>query len=187
MRGGPNGRILGPTITPFPEEQTISEVHKRAVPAPEELTALVLETLDDNKAEEIVILPLEGKTDIARQMILASGRSARHVGALADHLEARLRDVGVRPSIEGFPSCDWVLLDTGDIIVHLFRPEVRTYYNLEKMWGPAIAHLATARDGEAETGAEDTPHPTGRADYDPTGGGAGFDPVLEPENPADLG
>ncbi|MBE1237195.1 ribosome silencing factor [Phaeovibrio sulfidiphilus] len=142
------------------------------------MTALVLETLDDNKAEEIVILPLEGKTDIARQMIVASGRSARHVGALADHLESRLRDVGVRPTIEGFPSCDWVLLDTGDIIVHLFRPEVRTYYNLEKMWGPAIAHLAAHRDGETGTGAGDAPEASARAD---------FDPVREPGNTADVG
>lgn len=83
-------------------------------------------------------------------MIVASGRSSRHVGALADYVQERLRQNGIRSTIEGVPACDWVLLDAGDIIVHLFRPEVRTYYNLEKMWGPAVAIGPTSPDPKPE-------------------------------------
>ncbi|MBB4266623.1 ribosome-associated protein [Roseospira visakhapatnamensis] len=68
-------------------------------------------------------------------MVIASGQSARHVGALADHLVEALKGVGLRPSVEGAAQCDWVLIDAGDVVVHLFRPEVRAFYNLEKMWG----------------------------------------------------
>jgi len=68
-------------------------------------------------------------------MVIASGQSARHVGALADHLTEALKGAGLRPQVEGAPQCDWVLIDAGDVVVHLFRPEVRAFYNLEKMWG----------------------------------------------------
>jgi ribosome-associated protein len=99
------------------------------------LLKLVLDCLDDAKAEDVVSIDLKGKTSIGDHMVVASGRSQRHVGAVADQLVKRLKSEGHgRARIEGAPHCDWVLIDTGDIIVHIFRPEVREFYNLEKMW-----------------------------------------------------
>jgi len=96
---------------------------------------LILESLDDMKAEEIVEIDLRGKSAIADVMIIATGRVARHVGAIADRLLKDLKNNGHgSPRVEGIPVCDWVLIDAGDVIVHLFRPEVRAFYNLEKMW-----------------------------------------------------
>jgi len=95
----------------------------------------VLASLDDSKAEDIVTLDIADKSSLADLMIVASGRSHRHVGALADRLLHDLAEIGVRENrIEGLPHCDWVLIDLGDVLVHLFRPEVRGFYNLEKMW-----------------------------------------------------
>lgn len=91
--------------------------------------------LDEAKAEKIVTIDLEGKSTMGDYMAIASGRSDRHVGAIADQVQRKLKEngvVGVR--VEGLEACDWVLIDTGDIIVHIFRPEVRDFYNLEKMW-----------------------------------------------------
>jgi ribosome-associated protein len=102
------------------------------------LVTLIERTLDDGKAEDIVTVDLVGKSNFADCMIIASGRSARQVGALADQIAQALKQAGLRaPSIEGQEHGDWVLIDAGDVIVHLFRPEVRLYYNLEKMWGAA--------------------------------------------------
>ncbi len=99
------------------------------------LLETVLASLDDSKAEEIVKIDLEGKTVIGDFMVIASGRSERHVGAIADKLVKRLKDIGVgNVPVEGVPKCDWVLIDAGEVIVHLFQPEVREFYNLEKMW-----------------------------------------------------
>ena len=99
------------------------------------LADAVLASLEDDKAEDILVLDLEGKSTIADQMIIASGRSARHVSALADHLQRKIKDLGgKRARIEGLPNADWVLIDTGDLIVHLFRPEVREFYDLERIW-----------------------------------------------------
>ncbi len=99
------------------------------------ILAVILEQLDDDKAEEVVTIDLCGKTDIADAMVVASGRSARHVGAMADKVVRRLKDQGVRRArMEGAPACDWVLIDADDVIVHLFRPEVRQFYNLERIW-----------------------------------------------------
>jgi ribosome-associated protein len=96
----------------------------------------ILSALEDLKAEEITVIDLAGKTSIADLMIIASGRSTTQVSALADRAVRALKDVGAgTPAVEGVPACDWVLIDAGDIIVHLFRPEVRLFYNLEKMWG----------------------------------------------------
>ncbi len=95
----------------------------------------ILEWLEAAKAEEVVSINLAGKSSVGDFMVIASGRSARHVGAIADQLRRKLKDAGqgtVR--VEGTENCDWVLLDTGDIIIHVFRPEVREFYNLEKMW-----------------------------------------------------
>ena len=93
-------------------------------------------SLDDDQADAIVVIPLAGKSTMADFMVIASGRSTRHVGALAQNLQERLKAAAV-PGVEaeGFAQCDWVLLDAGDVIVHVFRPEVRAFYNLEKMWG----------------------------------------------------
>ncbi len=114
---------------------------------PGSLHALVLQSLDDDQAQDIVSIPLEGKTAIADHMVIASGRSTRQVTALAQKLAERIKHAGFGPPrIEGLPAADWVLVDAGDVIVHLFRPEVRSFYNLERMWAfgdaPAAAGAA---------------------------------------------
>ena len=102
------------------------------------LVKQIVHWLDEAKAEEIVTIDLAGKTSIGDFMIVATGRSDRHVGAIADKIKEKIREAGHgRPRAEGQETCDWVLIDTGDIIVHLFRPEVREFYNLEKMWSGA--------------------------------------------------
>ena len=96
---------------------------------------VIIECLDDAKAEEIIAVDITGKSSLADHMVVASGRSQRHVGAVADQMVTALRDAGYgKPRIEGLPHCDWVLVDAGDVIVHIFRPEVREFYNIEKMW-----------------------------------------------------
>jgi ribosome-associated protein len=106
-------------------------------PDAEETLHVILACLDDAKAEDITTIDLRGKTSIGDYMVIATGRSNRHVGALADHVLEDLQRVGVPgPRVEGMPHCDWVLIDAGDVIVHVFRPEVRAFYNLEKMWAP---------------------------------------------------
>lgn len=93
-------------------------------------------SLEDSKAESIVAIDLKGKTSLADLMIIATGRSSVHVGAIADHLTKAWKAQGLRaPRIEGLPHCDWVLIDAYDIIIHIFKPDVRQFYNLEKMWG----------------------------------------------------
>ena len=107
-------------------------------PDAEETLRLVLAGLDDMKAEDTVTIDLPGKSTIADTMVVTSGRSNRHVGSVADHVLEDLAKAGVRNArVEGMPHCDWVLIDAGDVIVHVFRPEVRAFYNLEKMWAPA--------------------------------------------------
>ncbi len=99
------------------------------------LLGIVESSLDDDKAEDIVVIDLHGKSTIADYMVIATGRSQRQVGAMADHIGARLKAKGVaHVSVEGARVGDWVLVDGGDVVVHLFRPEVRRHYNLEKMW-----------------------------------------------------
>jgi len=98
--------------------------------------ALVLDQLDEDQAQEVVSIPLEGKSSIADHMVIATGRSTRQVAAIAHKLAERLKKEGFgSPRIEGLPAADWVLIDAGDVVVHLFRPEVRSFYNLERMWG----------------------------------------------------
>ena len=104
--------------------------------AVETVLAAVRRSLDDDKAEDVVTIDLDGKSTIADYMVVASGRSHRHVNAIAEHMISALKDLGLgRVAVEGQRQADWVLLDAGDVIVHLFRPEIRTFYNLEKMWG----------------------------------------------------
>jgi ribosome-associated protein len=100
----------------------------------EEILQLVLRRLDDMKAEDILTINLKDKSSIGDYMVVSSGRSHRHVGSVADRVVEDLREAGVHARIEGIPHCDWVLIDAGDVIVHVFRPEVRAFYNLEKMW-----------------------------------------------------
>ena len=101
----------------------------------EALLPFITTWLDDAKAENVVVIDIRGKSSIGDYMVIASGRSDRHVGAIAEQIQRKLKDAGrSRVRIEGQPQCDWVLIDTGDIIVHVFRPEVREFYNLEKMW-----------------------------------------------------
>lgn len=100
--------------------------------------ALILSSLADDKAEDVVQIDLRGKTAIGDYMVICSGRSSRQVGAISEKLADRLKqEMGVRTKIEGKDAGDWVLIDTGDVIVHVFRPEVRDFYQLEKMWLPA--------------------------------------------------
>ena len=109
----------------------------KARPQPEEALRLVLDSLDDMKAEDTISIDLRNKTIIADTMVVTSGRSQRHVGSIADRVLDDLRKAGCKHlKIEGMPNCDWVLIDAGDVIVHVFRPEVRDFYNLEKMWEP---------------------------------------------------
>ena len=97
---------------------------------------LVTQSLDDSKGENILVIDLKGRTSMADAMIIATGNSARQVGAMAAHVMEKLKAAGYRHVPEGMETCDWVLIDGGDVIVHLFRPEVRDFYNLEKMWLP---------------------------------------------------
>lgn len=103
--------------------------------------------LNDDKAEDIVVIHLSGRSSFADYMVIASGRSTRQVASIAEHLRERLKAAGVQDiAVEGLTQGDWVLLDAGDAVVHVFRPELREFYNLEKMWG-----TASARPAEAET------------------------------------
>lgn len=120
---------------------------KTAAPAaaPElQMIDVVLQSLEDAKAEQTVAIDITGKSSLSDHMVVTSGRSHRHVGAVADQVAKALREHGFgRPRIEGLPHCDWVLVDGGDVIVHIFRPEVREFYNIEKMW--AVDFAADAR------------------------------------------
>lgn len=110
------------------------------------LHALVMKSLDDNQAQEVVSIALEGKSNIADHMVIAEGRSTRQVASMAQKLAERVKQAGGTARIEGLANADWVLIDAGDIIVHLFRPEVRSFYNLERMWavGEEEAEVAEA-------------------------------------------
>ena len=120
-------------------------------PASNELLKLVQASLDDDKAGDVVVIDLAGKTEIADFMVIATGNSQRQVGAMADHLQRKLKATGLKGvALEGLVNCDWVLIDAGDVIVHLFRPEVRDFYNLEKMWTTPVA---AAEDGDDASGA----------------------------------
>jgi ribosome-associated protein len=101
----------------------------------EDLHKLVLQSLDDDQAQEVVSIPLAGKSNIADHMVIASGRSTRQVASMAVKLADKIKErFGKSARIEGLPAADWVLIDADDVIVHIFRPEVRNFYNLERMW-----------------------------------------------------
>lgn len=101
---------------------------------------IILDRLDDMKAEETVTIDLRGQSALTDFMIVTTGRANRHVGAIAEHVMKDLHNAGIKGvHVEGLPNCDWVLIDAGDVIVHVFRPEVRAFYSLEKMWKPTRA------------------------------------------------
>ena len=107
------------------------EAHEKV----EALHSLVLRSLDDDQAQDVVTIPLTGKSNIADHMVIASGRSTRQVASMAQKLGERIKqELGRQVRVEGLPVADWVLIDADDVIVHIFRPEVRSFYNLERMW-----------------------------------------------------
>lgn len=127
----------------------ISNLQKK-VCVKEDLTSLVTHFLDENKAENIVILDLREKTNITDKLIIASGLSQRHLAALSDKLLELFKKLNIKsPHVEGYPNHDWILVDIGDMIIHLFRPEIRDFYNLEKMWGSHFTeHISEERPRE---------------------------------------
>lgn len=115
------------------ETPSVAE-HVPAIAA-EDLLKTVVDSLDTNKAEDIVSIDLSGKSSIADHMVIANGRSQRQVAALADYVLKGIKEAGFKgASVQGLDQADWVLIDAGDIIVHIFRPEVRSFYNLDKLW-----------------------------------------------------
>ena len=131
-----------------------------ANPTQTTLLGAVLHRLDEEQAQEVVSIDLEGKSSIADHMVIASGRSTRQVAAIAQKLAEELKREGYGPvRLEGLPQADWVLLDAGDVVVHLFRPEVRSFYNLERMWAfgdaPPVAGPVSGSVSEPGPGAGD--------------------------------
>jgi len=114
----------------------------KAQPDADKTLNLILSRLDDMKAEDTVTIDLRGKSAFSDYMVVTTGRVNRHVGAIAENVAKGLKESGItKPHVEGLPNCDWVLIDSGDVIVHIFRPEVREFYNLERLWtqGPTAA------------------------------------------------
>jgi len=122
-----NGEDIGQTM---PRERAAAQQSE-----PKAAIDIISSSLEDSKAEDVVQLEISGKSSLADFMVVASGRSHRHVGAIADQVLRDLKASGLGSAkVEGMPHCDWVLVDAGDVILHIFRPEVREFYNIEKMW-----------------------------------------------------
>ena len=135
QRGNKGATPLSPDPAPSAHEAPVPAASTDPEASITALGDLILQRLDDDKAQDVVFIDLKGKSAVADALIVASGRSHRHVGAMADHLLRALKEAGYgRAKVEGLPHCDWVLVDAGDVIVHIFRPEVREFYNIEKMW-----------------------------------------------------
>jgi ribosome-associated protein len=130
------GLPVGPRLKPAAQAES-------GGPTPDAVLALVLKSVDDDKAEDIVQIDLRGRSDVADHMVICSGRSSRQVAAISEKLADRLKqEMRISVRMEGKDTGDWVLIDAGDVIVHVFRPEVRDFYQLEKMWLPAGATRA---------------------------------------------
>ncbi|WP_084115916.1 ribosome silencing factor [Paracoccus sphaerophysae] len=141
------------TTVPSPQPATAT-----AAETSDQLLTRILSSLDDDKAEDIVTIDLRGRSAMADHMVIASGRNARQVASIAEHLVDRLKqDTGRSARIEGKDTGDWVLIDTDDVIVHVFRPEVREFYQLEKMWMPADALGSLRADAAREASAAAMP------------------------------
>jgi ribosome-associated protein len=139
-----NQAQISPAQAGIPQRRPVPDAAARA--NPEALHTLVLKSLDDDQAQEVVTIALEGKSSIADHMVIASGRSTRQVAAIAQKLAERIKQAGFPPPrVEGLPAADWVLIDAGDVVVHLFRPEVRSFYNLERMWAFGDAPVAAGQ------------------------------------------
>lgn len=133
--------------TGLPVGPRVARMSATAAPdySPEQVLAAVLASFEDDKAEEVVQIDLRGKSDVADYMVICSGRSSRQVASISEKLADKLRQqFGVAAKMEGKETGDWVLIDGGDVIVHVFRPEVRDFYQLEKMWMPTGAHRTPA-------------------------------------------
>jgi ribosome-associated protein len=127
---------------PTPEAIAPDASQFKAAPDAEATLQLILSRLDDMKAEETVTIDLRGKSAMFDYVVVTTGRVNRHVGAIAENVVKALKQAGIAaPHVEGLPNCDWVLIDAGDVVLHVFRPEVREFYNLERLWtqGPAPA------------------------------------------------
>jgi ribosome-associated protein len=149
LKSAPSGHCLE-EVTPIPRATTsASATPKRKAAKPKQspaqkLLKLAEKLLDDGKAEDIATIDLQGKSDIADFMLIATGRSQRQVMALAQRLTEGLKEAGCKKiAVEGLRHGEWVLVDAGDVVVHLFRPDTRAYYNLEKMWGEALSEAAS--------------------------------------------
>jgi ribosome-associated protein len=130
--------VLSKSALPKSGQSPTPVVALKARPDADDALKLILSRLDDMKAEETVTIDLRGKSAFSDYMVVTSGRSNRHVGAVAENVVKGLKEAGVpSPHVEGLTNCDWVLIDSGDVIVHVFRPEVREFYNLERLWTQA--------------------------------------------------
>ena len=152
------------TATQVKDETTAGPVASSVTPSAtnedaSERLALILTSLDDDKAEDVLTIDLRGKSSLADYMVIASGRSNRHVASVCEKLIERLKAVdGSAPRSEGVSNGDWALIDANDVIVHVFRPEVRAFYALEKMWAPAeVVAAREAREAEAAKEARHDP------------------------------
>jgi ribosome-associated protein len=133
---------LSKSVLPKTRKTSTPAVVLQAQPDADKTLKLILSRLDDMKAEETVTIDLRGKSAFSDYMVVTSGRANRHVGAIAENVTKGLKETGIKSiHVEGLPNCDWVLIDSGDVIVHVFRPEVREFYNLERLWtqNPAAA------------------------------------------------
>jgi ribosome-associated protein len=133
---------LSKSVLPKTRKTSTQAAALKAQPDADKTLKMILSRLDDMKAEETVTIDLRGKSAFSDYMIVTSGRVNRHVGAIAENVAKGLKETGITNlHIEGLPNCDWVLIDSGDVIVHIFRPEVRDFYNLERLWtqGPTGA------------------------------------------------
>ncbi len=140
--------VLSKSVLPksqkTPRKTTTEAAALKAQTDADKTLNMVLSRLDDMKAEETITIDLRGKSAFSDYMIVTSGRANRHVGAIAENVEKGLKENGITNiHVEGLPNCDWVLIDSGDVIVHVFRPEVREFYNLERLWtqGPTAAKV----------------------------------------------
>jgi ribosome-associated protein len=148
------GREPNPRSRALSRKPSVVSSSLANAPDDQPLLARILSALDDDKAEDIVTIPLTGRSSLTDAIVVATGRSSRHVASLAENLARRLKEWGFsRAHIEGLPQGDWVLIDAGDVIVHLFREEVRAYYDLEGMWSVDEKKPARARAESAGSAA----------------------------------
>jgi ribosome-associated protein len=140
---GPSKRTTPKAVGSNAGKASADAVVSKARPDVDETLKLILSRLEDMKAEDTVTIDLRGKSAYSDYMVVTTGRSNRHVGAVAENVAKGLKEAGIKKvHVEGLPNCDWVLIDSGDVIVHVFRPEVREFYNLERLW---IQNTATAK------------------------------------------